>query len=145
MKLTLLCGIPGSGKSTDAKRLDFDGHLVLSSDEMRAVIGAGESDQGVSGKVFETLEYCAKYWLRRGRDVVIDATNYNRKSRERFVQIGKQMRANIIAYVFRTPLAECKRRNAARPRVVPEHVLERMHAGFEIPIAGDEVDEVIYR
>lgn len=142
MKLVLLCGIPASGKSSRATQLDRDGYYVLSSDAMRAVIGFSEIDQSVSGKVFEAMEYAAKYWLMRGKNVVIDATNYNRKSRARFVQIGKQMRANIIAHVFQTPLSECKRRNAARERVVPEHVLERMHAGFEMPVAGDEVNEV---
>lgn len=139
--LILLCGIPGCGKSTLANAHAENNLIVLSSDAMRGVLGKDESDQSVSGDVFRILELVASYFLKRGNNVVIDATNCTRKARKGFVQIGRKYGANIVAQVMSTPLDVCKARNAARARVVPEHVLERMHAGFEMPVSG-EVDMV---
>jgi predicted kinase len=79
--LYLLCGIPGSGKSTLAWALSSNNVILLSSDSLRAIIGKDESDQAVSAQVFGTMEAMTEYFLRQGKDVAIDATNYNRKSR----------------------------------------------------------------
>jgi predicted kinase len=145
-KLTLICGIPGSGKSTLCAHYAADGAIVLSSDGLRAVIGTGEADQSVSGIVFKTMEHMTAYFLSRGIDVVIDATNCNRKSRKNFVTIGRKYKAFIVARVSQTDLETCKARNRARERVVPEHVLDNMWNGFEQPTTGiaGEVDSIAY-
>ncbi len=140
--LFLLVGAPGCGKSTLTRAFARD-TLTLSSDSLRAVVGAGEldNDPKVNFIVFKTLENMASYFLARGYDVAIDATNVTRKARKPFVEIAKQFGANIIAYVSEATLEQCKARNAARARVVPEDVIERMHNGMEIPTIG-EVDEI---
>jgi predicted kinase len=147
-KLILVCGIPGSGKSTFAKSNFCDErvspkYLYLSSDELRGKFGTGEEDQTVSGKVFSYMRSAARKSLSLGSNVVIDATNVNRKSRADFVKIGRETGAYIIAYCFDTPLDECKRRNKSRSRVVPEFVLNNMAARLDWPTT-EEVDEVIY-
>ena len=139
--LTLLVGIPGAGKSTRSQIHEAAGLSVLSSDALRAVFGKSEEDQSVSRNVFLHMENETARLLAENHSVVIDATNYNRKNRSRFVQIGRKAGAHIIAEVFNTPLDVCKARNAARGRVVPDFVLDRMHKGFEMPLVG-EVDEV---
>ena len=139
--LILLVGIPASGKSTHSQIHAAAGLTVLSSDVLRAVFGTSQEDQSVSGKVFAHMEIEAARFLAGNHSVVIDATNYNRKNRSRFVQIGRKAGAHIIAEVFDTPLDVCKARNAARGRAVPDYVIERMFNGFEMPLVG-EVDEV---
>jgi predicted kinase len=138
-ELILLVSIPGAGKSTFAQR--YSSEIVLSSDKLRGIVGTDESDQSVSGKVFSIMEAMADYFLSQGKDVVVDATNTTRKARKEFIKIGRKNGSKISAYVFPVPLEVAKARNAGRARVVPDFVLDRMHAGFEMPLVG-EVDEV---
>lgn len=140
--LTLLCAVPAAGKSTYASKVKLDwSAIVISSDALRAMLGTSENDQSVSPQVFETMEAMAVYWLNKGVNVLIDATNTTMKARSRFVKLAKLCGASIHAVVFNVSLDEAKRRNAGRVRVVPEHVLERMHKQFETPQVG-EVDTV---
>jgi predicted kinase len=139
--LILLVGIPASGKSTRSQIHEAAGLTVLSSDVLRAVFGTSQEDQSVSRSVFLHMENETARLLAENHSVVIDATNYNKKNRSRFVPIGRKAGAHIIAEVFNTPLDVCKARNAARGRAVPDFVIERMFNGFEMPLVG-EVDEV---
>lgn len=140
LTLTLLVGPPGSGKSTVTKIMGST-TIVISSDALRGIIGTGESDQSVSFFVFKTMEHMTGYFLSRGQNVVIDATNYNKKSRKNFIEIARKYGARVVALVSTTSREECKRRNAARERVVPVEVIDRMFDGFEMPLIG-EVDEI---
>lgn len=136
-----MVGIPGSGKSTIAKRYG-DCTAVLSSDELRAVIGNGESDQSVSGQVFRTLETMAAYFLARGQNVVIDATNITKAARLPFILIGRKYKAFVQAWVVEVDVKTAKYRNARRERVVPEDVIDKMAARLEIPTKEEGFDLV---
>lgn len=140
--LTVMCGVPGCGKSTLAARYAQLGHVVLSSDTLRGVIGKDENDQSVSKDVFKFIFIAAKYLLAQGYNVAIDATNWKRASRAEFWAIAGQIGARRIAHVVRVPLEVAKARNDARARKVPHDVIERMHNGFEMPTKA-ECDEVI--
>lgn len=131
--LTLLVGAPASGKSTHADRHRKAGRQVLSSDALRGVIGKNESDQSVSGEVFKIMEAMTGYFLSRGEDVTIDATNMTKAARAPFIRMGRKYHAYIVAIVFNTPASVCKERNAARERKVPEDVIDRMFARYERP------------
>lgn len=142
--LHLSVGIPGSGKSTYAEKFCLE-RLIdrLSSDELRARFGTGEQDQSVSGEVFGFIERQAHKYMSEGRDLFVDATHYNKKSRKRMISIARKYGALVTAHVSRVPFDECLRRNAGRARVVPDFVLQRMYAGFDWPTIG-EVDNIIY-
>ena len=139
--LTLLVGAPGSGKSTHGAAMERDGYIVLSSDAMRAVLGSGEDDQSVSAAVFRVMETMAAYFLSRGQRVVIDALNYRRRSRKTFIDIAWRYNAKVRAIHFLAGREVCLSRNAQRPRVVPESVIERVFENFEAP-DFNEVDEL---
>lgn len=141
--LTLFVGAPGAGKSSEFQRAFYTGAVCLSSDTLRGQIGKDESDQSVSGQVFATMEVMARYLLNQGFDVVIDATNMTKKARAPFVRIGRECGARVRAKVFDTSIEECKRRNAARARKVPEHVIDRMFAQFEMPTEAEGFENII--
>ena len=142
--LHLSVGIPGSGKSTHAKKFCFTNLIDrISSDELRAQFGTGEQDQTVSAEVFGFIERQVEKYMIHGLDIFVDATHYNRKGRKRVIAIARKYGANVVAHVANTPFDVCKARNAARERVVPEFVLERMHKGFEFPTIG-EVDSIVW-
>lgn len=143
-ELFLTCGCSGAGKSTKSEKFTADKNVIrISSDALRAVLGKDETDQTVSGRVFQTMETMTEYLLKHGYSVLIDATNYSIKNRSAFVKLGRKYGARITAFVFNVPLDTLKARNAARARVVPEDVIERQFNGFVHPTT-DEVDIVIF-
>lgn len=133
--LTILVGIPGSGKSSFVEpfKQRHGAAVVLSSDEVRGILGKDESDQSVSRQTFQFLECAAELLLRQGRNVVIDATNTTAKARKPFVDLGVKYGARIECIVVNTSIENCKKRNAERKRQVPESVIDRMAAQLQVP------------
>jgi predicted kinase len=144
MKLEILCGNCASGKSTycDFARDSHDEPVVLSSDEARFLISGDENNQECSAGAFQFLELALEMLLRQNKNVILDATNTTRKSRKQWVKLGRKYGARIKMTVFDIPVSLCKQRNAARTRKVPEAVIDRMAAQFQMP-ALDEYDEIL--
>lgn len=144
MKLEILCGNCASGKSTycDFARDSHTEAVVLSSDEARFLIAGDESNQECSGRAFQFLELALEMLLRQNKNVILDATNTTRKSRKQWVKLGRKYGALIQMTVFNVPVEVCKARNAARDRKVPEDVIDRMAAQFQMPTL-EECDEIL--
>ena len=134
-KLTICQGLPGGGKSSWAGvyKQQHGAHVVLSSDEVRGILGKDESDQSVSAQTFKFLETACELLLKQGRNVILDACNITRKARRPFVNLGLKYSANIRIAVFNASIETCKARNAARERKVPEEVTDRMAKNWEAP------------
>jgi predicted kinase len=141
-ELVLYVGAAGSGKTFYANDLaKTEGHIHLSSDGFRAILGTGEEDQSVSAKAFEYMRNTAEYFLRQGKNVIIDAMNLNPKSRKDFIQIGRKYKARIVAAVVNPPLEAILQRNAGRDRKVPEDIIRYQHTRLILP-TEQEVDRV---
>ncbi len=135
MRIVLLVGLPGSGKSTWLERL---GVVGLSSDAVRAWLADDETDQTVNERVFRVLRYLVRERLAIGRPVTyVDATNLTREWRAPFIAIARAHRSEIEAVFFDVPLEVCRERNARRQRVVPPEAVENM-ARKLVPPSLDE-------
>jgi len=148
MKLYLLCGAPGSGKSTWGKEFVRNNPNVVRvcPDEFRAILGKNENDQSVSAKAFEATREEAKKTFADGKNVIIDATNMYRKSRKQFLDIAKNYNAEKVAIVFKedkkTLLERNKKRGEEGGRNVPEEIIQKMLDKFEHPDLN-EFDHII--
>lgn len=159
MKLVILCGISGAGK-TDAflKRhfSDFKDFVYLSTDDVRAVIGKDRTDQTVNGKTFENIKWNIEYFLRQGKDVVVDATNPTPSDRKNLLKAATRAeergslfsdrlssKIERIAYVKFVPLQVALTRNANRSRIVPEDIIRRQAAKFSIPTITEGFDTIV--
>ena len=131
MRIVVLVGLPGSGKSTYLERIGAAG---LSSDAIRKLLADDETDQTIHDRVFQTLRYLLRHRLALGRPVTyIDATNLTPGERQPYIGIGREYGCELDAVFFDVPLDVCRERNIRRHRVVPEDALAKMAAKLVPP------------
>ena len=137
MRIVVLVGLPGSGKSTYLEKL---GAVGLSSDAVRKLLADDEAVQTIHARVFQTIRYLLEQRLAIGRPVTyIDATSLTRDERAPYLEIGRAHGCEVEAVFFDVPLALCMERNARRHRVVPADVLGRRTARLAERAAVDPV------
>ena len=139
-KVIFMVGVPGSGKSTYAKK-KFKKAVILSSDEIRKEIFNEETNESNNALVFNTLYNRAKEIIKT-KDIVIDATSSNKHDRALGLQHFKDMKVKRIAVVIDTPLEECLKRNRQRSRVVDEDVIKQYFINFEMPSKEEGFDKI---
>lgn len=118
--LTVMCGIPASGKSTYAATLECD--EVLSADIVRKVRGKLDLHQ------VGALRMLAPPRLRAGESLVIDACNTKQPERLSWLEAARWSLADSHLIIMQTPLSVCRERNAERGSMaVPDTVLVAQH------------------
>ncbi len=116
MKLTILQGLPGSGKSTKAAEiLKTSGNTVrISKDNLREMLHC-DVWSGPNEKLTKSAARAlAKHFLTSDRNVVIDETNLNPGTLQGWKDLGKELEAKVEVIAMDTPLADCLRHDAAR-------------------------------
>jgi len=136
--LVVLIGPSGSGKSTWATR--YRAQEVVSSDELRGVVGSGEHDLDASDDAFSLLGQIVEARTRRGLTTVVDTLGLDPVRRRGYLELAHRAGLPAVAVPFSTDWAVCRQRNRARDRPVPAAVLDsqlrRMSAA-----AGQIADE----
>ncbi|MCU1237555.1 MAG: kinaselike protein [Candidatus Solibacter sp.] len=131
MRIVVLVGLPGSGKSTYLERMGAAG---LSSDAVRKLLADDETDQTIHVRVFETIRFLLEQRLAIGRPVTyIDATSLIPEERAPYIEIARAHGAKVEAVFFDIPLDVCLARNARRHRIVPADALAKMAAKLVPP------------
>jgi predicted kinase len=96
--LYLVCGLPGTGKTSVAKELaSLTGGIVLRTDEIRKqIIADPKYTPAEKKKVYEAMFRTTGSMLRAGTDVILDATFYKRKRREEAGKIAGKAGKRLI-------------------------------------------------
>ena len=141
-KFIMLVGPPASGKSTWAAAQH---KIVVSSDDIRDEYGLNGQNKEDNTKVFSIMHTRAIDAMKNKEDVIYDATCVSRRDRNGIMQtINKMSRTydvKKIAHVFLASPETLKKRNSVRSRVVPDFVIDRMLARFQMPIFSEGFDE----
>nr|DAV36650.1 MAG TPA: putative kinase [Caudoviricetes sp.] len=140
MKLILLSGVAGVGKSTYIKENLADA-TVLSSDEIGAELGV---TGGNNSKVFQTMYDRAHDLMSQKVDtIVLDATMLTRRRR-----LGALSQINPHNYGYEVevvqlhkPLQEILKQNKMREAVVPEQTVKQMYLSMQPAKVGVDCDK----
>lgn len=120
--VVILVGPGASGKSTWAAER-FGAELIVSSDRLRALVGAGEDDIAASADAFALLEEVVRQRIGRRLTTVIDTLGLDRDRRMRWLGLAREAGMPCVAVGFDTPPEECRRRNRSRSKRIPADAL----------------------
>ena len=144
-KLMLMCGIPGSGKTTIAKKMTNNFIKYVSRDEIRFSM-LNENDEYFSKEkeVFEEYMNQINRALKEGYDVIADATHLNRSSRAKVLNRLTIKPDTIIVACACVSLETALERNNKRAGLakVPESQIRRMAHSIELPSYEEGIDYV---
>ena len=136
----VLCGIPGSGKTTLAQELaNRHGAVLRSYDDMPGA----NTRESMDGSVTREWLNIIHADLMAGKSVVCDGMNLTSKDRlEVLSAISDIPCRKVLAFKF-VPIDTCIKRNAQRHGRLPYFVIEQAAQKMEPPTGEECWDEII--
>jgi predicted kinase len=135
LKIYVLKGLPGSGKSTRAKEiLKADRFSMrVNKDLLREMLQFKAWSQATERYVVEMEYVLVRQLLVEGRNVIVDDTNLNATHIFKYNEIAAAFNAEVEIIEINTPIDECIRRDN-----------ERKHAG-ERYVGPDVIKNMAFR
>ena len=117
--ITLTVGIPACGKSTWSKeelKKDPEGTVRVNRDDLRNMMSNYHFSEENERMVTSVRNFVIQQAVRRGKNVIVDETNLNRRNFDDIVKMVKQLNldAKVIEKPFYVDLDEAIARDAAR-------------------------------
>ena len=140
-ELVLMRGLPGSGKSTKAKKIAGEIGVIYSTDDFFMVNGKYQYDAKMIGEYHQKNFKRTVEAMEEGKPlIVIDNTNIKLWEMKNYVIAGEQRGYAVRIEEPETPWAfsyrQCAKKNA---HGVPEETCKRMRDNFEVCKSIEEV------
>lgn len=124
-KIIILQGVPASGKSTYAKELHEKNKdcVIINRDSIRESRGTywlPEQEDYIS----DIEEFEVRSAIKHGLTPIIDATNLNPSTIQKWENLAKELSCNIEIKLFKIDFKTALERDQQRPRPVGEKVLK---------------------
>jgi predicted kinase len=124
--IILICGVPGSGKSTIAGLLaQRTGATLLSTEKFR---------RKVYHRLMKELE------RTESEKIILDGTFYRREWRESVKEFAKRKGIPLLVVWVKSSLQTSLQRDAKRETPIGERAVKIIHAEFEKPEADVVID-----
>ena len=136
LKVILCKGLPGSGKSTWAKKLidDHPGQYKrINKDDLRAMLDNGKFSKQNEDFVVAVRNQVLLMALENGKNVIIDDTNLHPIHEQTIRELVKGIAEVIIQDFTNVPLETCIKRDLNRSASVGEKVIRDMYRQFLAP------------
>jgi len=119
IKIEMCVGLPASGKSTYAKAVvakDPNNWVRVNNDDLRAMMNGSVWSQDYEKMITDARNYLIRDALKRGKNVIIDNLNINRRHFDDVCKIAKSVNINVQVYEksFYVELEELLARDAKR-------------------------------
>ncbi len=142
--LTIMCGLPGSGKSTYLSENNFSGGVILCPDDFRLALTGQQYYGPAEDMVWSHVKIAARVLLWREYDVIIDGTHLTRASRGSWIRLANGIGAVVGCLWQKVPPDVARQRNRARSegQIVPEREMDRMIGSFRDPMVEEGFSNV---
>lgn len=127
-KMTIMRGLPASGKSTKAEELLKQGNTVrINKDLLRTMLHFDNFNHRNEGHTRDAARKLADWYLANGVNVIIDDTNLNEGTVQSWKDLAKIHNAKI-EYIDTTDVSvyDCVSRDEYRQKKVGAHVIKKM-------------------
>ncbi len=138
-KVIIMRGLPGSGKSTYAKKLveeNPNSYKRINRDDLRMMFDNGYTSDGNEKFVKKVRDILIIKALEEGKHVIVDDTNLSEKNETRIRQLVHEFNkahndeVQVEIKEMETSLDECLKRDALREKPVGHKVIKTMHRQF---------------
>ena len=141
-KLVILSGVPGSGKSyfsKTIKKLKNSHVYVVSSDDLRALIGGSQSNLNNDRLVWKMFYGLAKVYAQDPNGIVIlDATNVTSTLRVDYNKEIALLFDEVDLVLWNIPREIVSNQNLQREYPIPPEALDHFLEMFELPNEKDK-------
>lgn len=146
--LVLMMGVPGSGKTTYAKKMMGDYDIYVSRDEIR--FGLVKEDEPYFSKENEVLQTFIRTiddaLPKAQRYVIADATHLNIGSRAKILKNLHNKPDSVYVVYVAVSLQTALERNAQREgrALVPESSIKNMYKSISLPRKEEGIDMTLW-
>jgi predicted kinase len=139
LKVIIMKGLPGSGKSTYAKKLVAENpeqYKRINRDDLRAMFDNGFNSKSNETFIRNVRDLLILKTLESGKSAIVDDTNLSEKNLTRITQLvhqhNEEHKTSVIVEVkhIETSVEECIKRDALRENPVGEKVIKTMQRQF---------------
>ncbi len=148
----MMRGLPGSGKSTYAKKLVADApntYKRINRDDLRAMFDNSHFTKGNEKFVKQVRDVLIIKCLEEGKHVIVDDTNLSSTNETRVRQLVQEFNkahndtVQVEVVEIDTPLEECIARDAKRPVPVGAKRIRELHRQFYATDKATVQDETL--
>lgn len=142
-RLILMMGLPGSGKTTHAVSLKG---IKLHIDEIRKVLTGSYLPGDQDELVYRTVHASVDYYLRQGKNVIVDGALLSKKARSYYITLAKKHFTFVELYWFDAskPLLEMRlyerNQKVEKERKIDLNYLSKISQHFEMPTRDEGID-----
>lgn len=129
-EVVLMSGLPGAGKDHWIRE-NLPDHPVISLDALRQELGVAPTEP--QGQVIQRAREMARTFLHQGQAFIWNGTNLSRAIRDRCIDLFAAYHARVRIVYIEVGEERLLQQNRGRGAPVPERVIERLLARWEIP------------